>query len=57
MAPFHPLFRNPHLQTIAGQLWRRHGEEARFPLRDRLFPTEPEVEVLMQSHHLEVFTL
>jgi predicted alpha/beta-fold hydrolase len=53
MAPFHPLFRNPHLQTIAGHLWRRHGEEARFPLRDRLFRTEPEVEVLVQSQQPE----
>lgn len=49
MIPFRPLFRNPHLQTIAGHLWRRNGEEKRFPLRDRLYRTEPEVEVLVQS--------
>ena len=49
MTPFRPLFRNPHLQTIAGHLWRRQGEETRFPLRRRLYRTEPEVEVLVQS--------
>ncbi len=51
MHPFRPLFRNPHLQTIAGHLWRRYGEETRFPLRDRLYRTEPEVEVLVQSQY------
>lgn len=51
MIPFHPLFRNPHLQTIAGHLWRRRGEEARFPLQRRLYRTEPQVEVLVQSQH------
>ncbi|HLK50406.1 MAG TPA: alpha/beta fold hydrolase [Bryobacteraceae bacterium] len=49
MIPFRPFFRNPHLQTIAGHLWRRNGEEKRFPLRDRLYRTEPEVDVLVQS--------
>src|SRR5579864_7451751 len=53
MIPFDPLFRNPHLQTIAGHLWARRGEEARFPLRDRLYRTEPEVEVLVQSQRPE----
>lgn len=53
MIPFDPLFRNPHLQTIAGHLWIRHGEEQRFPLRRRLYRTEPEVEVLVQSQHPE----
>ncbi|MBZ5579467.1 MAG: alpha/beta fold hydrolase [Acidobacteriia bacterium] len=49
MIPFDPLFRNPHVQTIAGHLWRRSGEEHRFPLRRRLVRTEPDVEVLVQS--------
>jgi len=49
MIPFRPLFRNPHMQTIAGHLWVRTGEEARFPLSPRLHRTEPEVEVLIQS--------
>jgi uncharacterized protein len=51
MIPFDPLFRNPHLQTVAGHLWRRHGEEVRFPLQRRLYRTEPAVEVLVQSQH------
>ncbi len=49
--PFDPLFRNPHLQTIAGHLWRRRGEERRFPLHHRLYRTEPGVQVLVQSQH------
>src|SRR5690348_1754028 len=49
MVPFRPLFRNPHLQTVAGHLWRRRGEEMRFPLHDRLYRTEPDVQVLVQS--------
>lgn len=49
MIPFDPLFRNPHLQTIAGHLWKRRGEETRFPLDRRLHRTEPEVEVLVES--------
>ena len=53
MHPFHPLFRNPHLQTIAGHLWRRDGEEGRFPLYRRLYRTEPDVDVLVQSQRPE----
>lgn len=49
MAPFEPLFRNPHLQTIAGHLWKRAGAENRFPIERRLFRTEPEVEVLVET--------
>jgi uncharacterized protein len=49
MIPFDPLFRNPHLQTIAAHFWARDGEEARFPLDRRLYRTEPGVEVLVQS--------
>ncbi len=51
MIPFDPLFRNPHLQTVAAHLWRRHGEEARFPLRQQFYRTEPAVEVLIESQH------
>lgn len=49
MIPFRPLLRNPHLQTIAGHLWLRQGEERRFPMELRLHQTEPEVQVLVQS--------
>jgi predicted alpha/beta-fold hydrolase len=47
--PFVPLFRNPHLQTIAAHYWRR----PRLPLNgassQRLFETEPGVQVLVES--------
>ena len=46
---FHPLFRDPHLQTIAAHFWRRPDLDARFPLERRLFRTEPEVQVLVES--------
>jgi uncharacterized protein len=49
--PFRPLFKNPHIQTIAAHLWARDGQEARFPLTSRLYRTEPGVEVLVQSQH------
>lgn len=41
MQPFQPLFRNPHVATIAGNFWPRNLDLARFPVRSRLFPTEP----------------
>ena len=47
--PFEPLFRNPHLQTIAGHYWKRRGGEAQWPVERRLFRTEPDVQVLVQS--------
>lgn len=49
MIPFEPLFRNPHIQTIAAHLWPRDGDEDRYPLADRLYRTEPRVQVLVQS--------
>jgi predicted alpha/beta-fold hydrolase len=45
MPPFRPLFRNPHLQTIAGHFWPRADVSA----QRRLFQTEPGVKVLVQS--------
>ena len=49
MEPFDPLFRNPHLQTIAGHYWRRPRELASFPLERRLYRTEPDVQVMVVS--------
>jgi predicted alpha/beta-fold hydrolase len=49
MPPFHSLFRNPHLQTIAGHFWKRPTDDRRFPLERRFYRTEPEVEVLVES--------
>jgi predicted alpha/beta-fold hydrolase len=53
MLPFHPLFRNAHLQTIAGHFWTRDGAEVRYPPVRRLFRTEPGVEVLVESQRPE----
>ena len=49
MPPFEPLFRNPHWQTIAGHYWKRPADDARFPIEPRLYRTEPEVQVLVES--------
>jgi predicted alpha/beta-fold hydrolase len=49
MVSFNPLFRNPHWQSVAGHLWKRDGGEARFPIERRLFQTEPDVQVLVES--------
>ncbi len=49
MVPFDPLFRNPHWQAVAGHFWKRDGGEARFPIERRLFQTEPDVQVLVES--------
>jgi predicted alpha/beta-fold hydrolase len=47
--PFVPFFRNPHLLTIAGNYWSRELDEQRFPVRTRLYDTEPGVQVLVHS--------
>ena len=48
MIPFHPLFRNPHAQTVAAHYWKR-PRAAGFPVTPRLFQTEPEIQVLVES--------
>ncbi len=45
MAPFRPLFRNPHLQTIAGHYWRSNHAAQSAPAVRRRFQTEPGVQV------------
>ncbi len=49
MAPFEPLLRSPHLQTLAGHFWRRPDRDAEFPIQRRLYRTEPDVQVLVCS--------
>ena len=49
MPPFDPLFRNPHLQTIAGHFWKRPKTLPEFPMERRLIRTEPGVQVLVCS--------
>ena len=47
--PFVPLFKNPHLQTIAGHLWPRPSYGKRFPVEKKLYRTAPDVQVLVES--------
>jgi hypothetical protein len=49
MVPFDPLWRSPHLQTIAAHYWKRPDAPAEFPVERRLYRTEPDVEVLVCS--------
>src|ERR1051325_724973 len=49
MLPFHPLFRNPHLQTVAGHYLPRPPLDRRLPVERRLFRTETDVQVLVES--------
>ena len=51
MIPFHPLFRNPHLQTIASHFWQR--PRAAQSIERRLIETEPGVRVLVESQRPE----
>ena len=49
MSPFVPLFESPHLQTIAAHLWPRPSGGRRFPVEKKLYRTEPDVQVLVES--------
>jgi uncharacterized protein len=49
MQPFDPLFRNPHLQTILSHYWSRADLHQRYPIESRLYRTEPDVQVLVES--------
>ena len=53
MQPFDPVFRNPHLQTIASHFWPRPESSERYPVASRLFRTEPGVQVLVASQRPE----
>jgi predicted alpha/beta-fold hydrolase len=46
---FKPLFRNPHLATIAGNFWRRPDSEQQWPVESVTYETEPGVRVLVHS--------
>lgn len=49
LAPFDPLVRNTHIQTIAGAYWPRPFDAATFPVTGTYYQTEPGVEVLVHS--------
>lgn len=49
MRPFVPIVRSPHLLTILGNYWPRNLDLNRYPVRERLYQTEPGVQVLVHS--------
>lgn len=49
MHEFAPLFRNPHILTILANFAVRRLDTGRFPVHERLFRVEPEVQVLVHS--------
>jgi hypothetical protein len=49
LQPFVPLFKNPHAQTIAGHFWPRPSGARHRPVEKRLYRTEPEVQVLVET--------
>ncbi|MFB3827422.1 MAG: YheT family hydrolase [Bryobacteraceae bacterium] len=48
MRDFVPLFRNPHLQTLAGHFWPR-PESRSYPAAERLYNTAPGVRVMVEE--------
>jgi predicted alpha/beta-fold hydrolase len=53
LRPFEPLFRNPHLATIAGNFWSRPEINQRWPVETLVVRTEPEVQILMHLQRPE----
>jgi uncharacterized protein len=49
LRPFVPLFKNPHLATIAGNYWTRPDGNLRWPTQAVRYRTEPDVEVLVHT--------
>lgn len=49
LSSYRPLFRNPHLATIAASYWPRPMDERRFPVEAKLFRPEHDVQVLIHK--------
>jgi len=49
LLPFDPLFRNPHLATVAGHYWSRPVSEQRWPVSPVVYRTAPDVQVLVHA--------
>jgi len=47
---FSPLVRNPHVLTIFANFARRRLDTVRFPVQEKLYSTEPGVQVLVHMH-------
>lgn len=50
MRPFTPLFRNPHLLTLAGNFWPRAIDTSRFPTRAVCYDTAPGTRILVEEN-------
>jgi predicted alpha/beta-fold hydrolase len=50
VADFIPLFRNPHVSTIAGNFWPRKIDEIRFPGKRVEYQVAPGVRVVCHEH-------
>ncbi len=51
--PYRPLLCSGHAQTVLGRYWTLPKEDPRFPARERLFRTEPDVQVLAHENRFE----
>jgi hypothetical protein len=51
--PFVPLLKDPHLLTILGNFWPRQLDFSAYQTDERLYRTEPDVQVLVQSQRPE----
>jgi predicted alpha/beta-fold hydrolase len=49
LEPFRPILPNHHFLTIAGNFWPRQLDTTRFPVESKLYRTEADVQVLVQS--------
>jgi uncharacterized protein len=49
LTPYRPLVSNPHLLTILGNFWPRKLDMLRYPVESRLYRTELDVQVLVQT--------
>jgi len=49
LPPYRPLVSNPHLLTILGNFWPRKLDMGPYPVESRLYRTEPDVQVLVQT--------
>ena len=49
LPPFRPLVSNPHLLTILGNFWPRNLDMLAYPMESRLYQTEPDVQVRVET--------
>ncbi len=47
--PFEPLFENPHVLTILGNFWPRKYDWTPYPMESKLYQTDPDTQVLVQT--------